>query len=220
MSIRLSIYDFFAYTIPGGIILAIALYIIQKYQVFSLSFSDLSTLELLGLGIFALLAGYFIDPIAKNIWYKIFRPKNFYVATMTEFNKRNPDIEILFKEMDWYISFAYIKRHSAEMAQELEHVNVISIMLRNCSFGLLIFSIVFAFEFFSLGYLLIYAIESISCFLTAIVLVKQAVKFNQWFYEGIYQSLIALVLVPEQLPVKFEKKSRISTSVHRKEQKP
>jgi hypothetical protein len=208
MSVRISIYDFFAYTIPGGIILSIVLYITQKYQVLSIYFSDLSTLELLGTAVLAYLVGYFIDPISKTLWYRFFCPRNLHKITLNDFNKRHPDIEIPFQKMDWYISFAYIKQCSVEMAQELEHLNVTNIMLRNSSFGLLLFGIVFAFEFATHNFMLIYLIASIMCLTAATVLVRQAVKYRVWFFEGLFQCLVALLSDPKQASVTVNKNQK------------
>jgi hypothetical protein len=217
MSIRVSIYDFFAYTIPGGIILAIVLYINQRYQVFSLSFADLSLLELIGIGVLAYLVGFLIDPISKDLWYRFFCPKNLHQTTLNDFNKRHPNIEIPFQKMDWYVSFAYIKRFSVEMVQELEHLKVINIMLRNSSFGLTIFGVVFAFEFVTRHFVWVYAVASVLCVTTGIVLVKQAVKFSQWFYEGIFQSLVALLSDPQSVSITSEKKTRTTSMGSSKE---
>jgi hypothetical protein len=220
MSIRLSIYDLFAYTIPVGIILAIVLYITQKYQVFSFDFINLPLLELLGIGILAYLLGYFIDPVAKVLWYRFFCPKNLHQATLTDFNKRHPDIEIPFQKADWYVSFAYIKKNSFEMMEELEHLKVTNIMLRNSSFGFLIFGIVFMFEFLSHNFLPIYIIASILCFVIAVVLVKQAVTFQQWFFVGIFQSLAALISEPSGDSITVKKRSSLATKPQRKDKAP
>lgn len=220
MSIRVSIYDLFAYTIPGGIVLAIAIFVTHEYQVFSLNFVNLSLLELLAIGILAYLLGYFIDPIAKRVWYRFFCSKNLHQATLNDFNKRHPDIEIPFQKADWYISFAYIKRNSVELVEELEHLKVTNIMLRNSSFGILLFGIVFMFEFISHDFLPIYIIASIICFVISVVLVKQAVTFQQWFYEGIFQSLVALTSEPKRDSIIVKKRSSVTTTAQPKDKVP
>jgi hypothetical protein len=220
MSIRVSIYDLFAYTIPGGIVLGIVLYLNQEYQVFSFNFGNLSLLELIAMGILAYLLGYFIDPIAKVVWYRFFCPKNLRQATLNDFNKRHPDIEIPFQKVDWYISFAYIKRNSVEMVDELEHLKVTNIMLRNSSFGFLLFGIVFIFEFISHNFLPIYIIACVLCFVIAVVLVKQAVMFQQWFFDGIFQSLVVLTSEPKQTSIPVEKRSSVISEPQRKDKVP
>jgi len=96
------------------------------------------------------------------------------------------------------------------MAQDIDKFNVTNIMLRNSSFGFLIFAIIFMVEFFLDGYSSNYAIFSISCLIISIILVRQSVKFATWFYQSIFQTLIAMLAKPEQMPVKFTPKSKRS----------
>lgn len=208
MSIKLSIYDFFSYLIPGGIITAAFFFVLNKHLGLAIDFGSLSTVEFLILATLAYLVGFATDFISGKTWYKLFRRKDLFEVTMSNFNKRHPSFEVLFEEMDWYIPFSFIKKQSLDMAQDIDKFNVTNKMLRNSSFGFFLFAIIFIVEFFLDGHSSVYAIFSVSCLVISIILARQSVKFATWFYQSIFQTLIAILAKPEQMPVKFVVKSK------------
>jgi len=100
---------------------------------------------------------------------------------------------------------AYIRRQNLPMAQEIERFNVTHIMLRGISLGMLIFALVFCLKIFTSPQAWMQAIFSLLCMAIAYIIMQEAIKFRVWFYEAIYQSVFALQLKPEQLPVKYRK---------------
>lgn len=208
MTIKIRAYDFFAYTIPGGIFVAAFGYILQKYQLISIDLANLSTLQLLILAGLSYLVGYFVNPLVYKSWYRLFRSEDLFERTMTEFNRRQPSLEVNFLDMDWSIFFAFIKKHDSDMALDIDQLKVINVMLRNSSFGSFVFAVIFFLDFIDNVHVPIYAIGSAICLLMALVLGKESVKFQIWFYEGVFQHAIALVLEPKQLPVKLEFESK------------
>ena len=210
MSIKLGIYDFFAYIIPGGIVTAAILFVLIKHLGLVIDFGNLSIIEFVAFVTFAYLMGYTNDFIARKTWYKIFHRKNLFETTIADFNKRNHAIEVMLHEMDWYIPLSFIKKQNLDMAQDIDKLNVQNIMLRNSSFGILIFAIIFGVEFFSSGSSPIYAIASVFCLVVSVILARESIKFAAWFYTSIYQSLVALLITPEQLPIKFISKTKLT----------
>ncbi|HKX28157.1 MAG TPA: hypothetical protein VJ302_10715 [Blastocatellia bacterium] len=212
MPIRLGLYDFFARTIPGGISVLAFLYILHRCHLYNLSFANLSTAETAFFAICSYMAGFSIDRLANTLWYRLFQAQTrLHDQTLTAWNERHSGIDIQYQEMDWYILLSYIKRHSLEMATEVEHFNVTSIMLRGSSFGIMVFALIFAIEFVSRGFHLKYAVFSVLCMLISIIMLREAVKFRKWFYQALYDSVVALIIKPEQLPIKF--KARIEAEV-------
>jgi hypothetical protein len=206
MGIKIGLYDFFARTIPGGIFLGALLYILRRYQIYAFTFTNMSAMEGSLFAICSYIAGFIIDPIANNYWYQFFKPRGrLHEETMMGWNKMHSGIEVQSQEMPWYIPLSYIKRHNMEMAYDVERFNVMSIMLRGASFGALIFTVIFAIEFISRGFLLRYVIFSVLCLTAAIISIRESVKFRTWFYKALYESVIALIITPEQLPIKFRK---------------
>ena len=163
---------------------------------------------MLVIGVLSYIVGYVVDFITAKTWYKLFRRKDIFESTMTDFNKHHPTIEVDFKQMDWYISYSFVKRHNLDMAQDIDKFNVTNKMLRTSSFGFLLFAIVFGVEFFLNKYSSLYAILSVTCLITAVILVCEAVKFSAWFYQAIFDSLIAIIAKPEEMPVKFTLKKK------------
>lgn len=205
MGITIGIYDFFSRIIPGGILVAALLYLLQKDLLLSASLSNLSTLQLIALGTLSYIMGYVLTPISDP-WNRLFRPKNLYKKTISELSKELPAVEMSLDDMNWYTLLAFIKRHNMPMSQDVEQLNAVSIMLRNTSFALLLFCLIFTFEFVFGNHLLRDGLLSIFCLFSSIVLVRESVKFRTWFYKAVYQSVVALIAEPKQLSVKFQSK--------------
>ncbi|MEN8447597.1 MAG: hypothetical protein ABG776_21560, partial [Cyanobacteria bacterium J06555_13] len=74
MGISLSLYDFFAHLVPGGVFLSAFLYAFQESWLRSPAFAALTTAQLLCLGLAAYVLGYVIDPLAYR-WYGLFHPR-------------------------------------------------------------------------------------------------------------------------------------------------
>lgn len=201
MSIRVGTYDFFAYTLPGGIYLIATLYLLQKYGGFLFDYTNIPTVYFIVLIGAAYIMGLVIDPIASNFWYWLFRPKDFFKTTMKEFNQRNSRIQVEFQDMDWYVLVAYIKRINREMATDIEHINALHIMFRNLSFGFLIYSAIATLEYIERAYSIPFAVMAGLLLIGSIIFIRQAIRFNRWFYQGIYQSIAALALEVHQLPI-------------------
>jgi hypothetical protein len=49
-----------------------------------------------------------------------------------------------------------------------------------------------------------YVIFSLLCLAAAIISILESVKYRTWFYKALYESVIALIITPEQLPIKFK----------------
>lgn len=211
MSIKLGIYDFFAYMIPGGIAIAAFLFVLINRFGLIIDFTQLSATHILLFGILSYLSGYVVDAISGRMWLDFFHPKNLFEKTINEFNERNPSIKVSLKEMDWYIVFTYIKKQSIDIADTIDKLNAQSKMLKNSGFGAVIFSIIFLVEFFSSKYHVNNLLLSIACLVVAIILAKQAVKFRSWFYVSIYQSYVGIISEPEFLPVKIIPKAKVTS---------
>ena len=78
-------------------------------------------------------------------------------------------------------------------------------MLRGISLGLLAFAFVFCLKIFSAPQAWSYAVCSLLSMAATYLAMQEAIKFRTWFYQAIYQSVVALELKPDQIPVKFRK---------------
>ncbi|MGD1862933.1 MAG: hypothetical protein ACFB0D_00110 [Phormidesmis sp.] len=208
MAISLSLYDFFAHLVPGSVFLIAIMYGFQETWMKSPAFTTFTTAQLIGLGLVAYVLGYLIDPLG-NRWYRFFR-KNTPKFGLSEeaavaLQKNHPNIVINPRAMSWYVLLAYIKRQNLPMAQEIERFNVTHIMLRGISFSLISLAGVCCFKIFTASPAWPQALLSLVCMGAAYLLMQEAIKFRIWFYQSIYQSVIALELKPEQLPVGYRK---------------
>jgi len=201
MNIRINIYDFFAYTAPGGLYVLLVVYFLSKQQVINWGNWELSVVHLIIAVAAAYILGVIGDEIKTKTWLRLFRRRGLYQATMEEFSSRNAHVKVDWAKMDWFILVSYIRKTNYEMAADVEHLNVSSIMYRNVSFALLLFSIVSTVEFISGNYS-IYLIITFIVFLTSsVIMVKRAVELQKWFFQAIFQSIIAISMSEKDLPV-------------------
>ncbi|MFM7449169.1 MAG: hypothetical protein ACKO24_11285 [Leptolyngbyaceae cyanobacterium] len=203
MGIAIGIYDFFSHAIPGGVVVAAILYLLQRDLLLSTNHTSLSVQLLIILGTLSYILGYVLDPFSL-FWYRIFSPKNHHKKVIEDLDKNLLSVEINLQDIDWYTLLAFVKRNNMHMSQDVERFNVTSIMLRKVSLGMLIFAFIFSFEFIFINRLPMLVFLGVFCLVTSIVLIKESVKFKSWFYAAIYQSVAALVAEPKNLPVKFK----------------
>jgi len=194
MNIRISIYDFFAYTIPGGVYLFIGLYVLSQFGILNFDFLSFnpSFFQLVIIAGSAYILGMLMEPIAK-VWYGLFKPKDFPEKVLKGFQENRPHIEVKFKATDWPILMAYIRRENMEMAEYIERDNASNLMLRSLSFALFIFAIVQVIQF-AISLTVLHLIAGFFCGLFSIIAMKFSLKFASWFYLLIYEVTTARVL--------------------------
>ncbi len=198
MPISLGIYDFFAFTIPGGITTTAIIYLLLRLGM-KIDLSDVSIVEFILLVAVAYLMGYATDFLARKTLGLVLYKKSVFDSVVEEFNRRNPGYKVLSNKLDWYVSFAFIKKHDFAVAQEIDKLNVQNIMLKNASFGFLLFAVIFAFEFFVNRFNPIYGISSLICLILVFILARESKKYARWFFEAICQTLVALSVPPDEL---------------------
>jgi len=121
MSIRVGIYDFFAYTIPGILYLITAVYICHTAGLFTVDaqwLDSISTIEAILFTLIGYVAGLLLDPFAKR-WYGLFKPKNLSKIMLDEFVGKHPAFTVKFGGYDWYIVLSYLRRASDEIAYNI-----------------------------------------------------------------------------------------------------
>ena len=208
MTIRIGVYDFFSHLIGGGFLLAVFLYVLQKFLDIPIDIMNLSSTQLLILGTVSYVLGYAATPMG-SLWYSLWVPKDIYQRAVNLLKQEIPGMEVNIQDMDWYTLVAFIKRNNVDMAQDVEQYNAISIMLRSTSLGFLLFAIIFICEFIivnrSAGFMLLILI----CLFLSILLIKESVKYHTYFFRSIHQSVVALIAKPEQLSVKLQTQRNI-----------
>lgn len=193
MSIRIGIYDFFAYTIPGALYLIAVGYLATIFGLAALNFqwlANLAGLQVLALAMFAYIGGLIVDPIAMR-WSHLFRARDLSGIKLDEFKKAHPDLDVKFKASDWPLLFAYIRRLNADLGSEIDKHNATNIMLRNVSFGLALLAVCEAIQFVVSNFYIWHAILCVSLVAMSIIAVRKSIRYAGWFYSGIYETVAA-----------------------------
>lgn len=212
MNIRLGIYEIFSRIVPGGLyifvigqLFVILGVVVPDWQVLR----ELSLVWSLGIIAVAYVFGEMFDRFALA-WFRVFCKKGYHSIALANFKQWYVDKWVIdFKDTEWHILLAYIRTKNIALTDEIERHNAISIMLRNVSLGLLFLAI----NFF-VGYFLFretyYVIAGVISVVFAIFIVLDAVKFHQWFFNSIYDTILAYRLDLEER-IKPVKKNRRKT---------
>lgn len=207
MSIQFGIYDFFAYTVPGGLYLLSLIYILASFAGVRLDFaslSNLSIIQILLIAIPAYIIGLVVDRIAV-FWYRNFEPKQLAEIVLEKFRKEHPDLEFKFQGKDWAILIAYLQREKPETTSEVHRFNAMHIMLRNASFNFVILSITAIVLFFLRSFEWLQLIIGIVSLIASVISARQAVRFKRWFFSANFEAVIAKSLEQDDLIAKRSK---------------
>jgi len=193
MNIRLGIYEIFSRIIPGGLyIVAVAQFgAILGLVTFDLNtINNLSFIASLVLVVIAYILGGTFDNLAYAL-FKVFNKPGYSARTFAEFKQKNKHRWIIdFEDGDWQILLAFIRTKNLELASELERNNALSVMLRNVGLGLLLMAINSLIQFF-ISWSPLFVLMSVLLLIVSILIVREAVKFRGWFYNSIYETIIA-----------------------------
>ncbi|PKO16851.1 MAG: hypothetical protein CVU39_06440 [Chloroflexi bacterium HGW-Chloroflexi-10] len=214
MSIRVGLYDFFAYTLPGIFYLGIIGFWLN---VTGLLVVDLTTLkDFWGAVTFVIVAagyiiGLLIDSLAYR-WMRLFYNRN-RDATKTafdEYTKRHPWVKLNYEAKDWGILLRAVKSVSLEAAADVEQHNVVFIMLRNISLAFVFSTIsTVVYYFVVLSNIWILAL-GIVFFVLAIVAMRRSGIRRHWFYMAVFEAFTAHFLLDEKaVNAKLTEKSTV-----------
>lgn len=203
MSIRIGLYDLFAFTIPGVLYIVVALFGLSIFGFITLDLNQIANLSIawvLGLLGVGYVIGLLLDPMAHK-WVRLFIPKNRDAkkTALASFRRKHPWVAIEFDPADWPILLNAVKIKSFDIAMEVEQHNVLYIMLRNISFALLLtalnFLLIFLFIYTHFGNLVLAGVS-----LGLALIAAQRCKLRRhWFYVRIYEAYVACYLPSEEI---------------------
>lgn len=200
MSVRIGLYDFFAYTIPGVFYLLIASYAAMAFGLLPLNWNAVSNLSLPVL-IILTGTGYVVGILFTSIaqkWTRLFRTRKQSRIAFLEFTESHPWLNVKFESTDWDILLRALKESSEDAATDIEHLNVLAIMLRNISFGIGLLAGVFLLYFFTrsahVGNVLISALLIAASVLAA----RTSATFSRWYFQAIFAAIAARGLKPTE----------------------
>jgi hypothetical protein len=152
--------------------------------------NNISIIPSIGLVIIAYILGEALDRFSV-VWFRVFKKRGYSGRVLAEFRQSHQDRWNLdITDNEWPVMLAYIRTKSLDLASEIERHNALSIMLRNVSLGLLLMTISSVIQFFlirNLSNLLL----AVVLFLLSILIGHEAVKFRRWFYESVFQTILA-----------------------------
>lgn len=199
MNIRLGIYEIFSRIVPGGVYMAAIILLLNTGGLLPVdlwtTLSDpklerLWLIILLGIVVAAYVVGGALNPLSF-LMLRIFKLKGVSAQTLAAFkHKRQRHWEIDLEDRDWPVLLAYLRVKNLELAADIERQNAISIMLRNVSMGLGLIGFNFLVEFLQ-AHLTLDIVLAVITFMLSALSLREAVKFRRWFYEAIFDTILA-----------------------------
>ena len=202
MSVRIGIYDFFAYTVPG---IFYILVIIYGLTVFGFTRVDLNMINNISLfSIFVIIgAGYIVGLLLDFIayqWVKLFIGRNGIARRQAfeSFHKHHPWLELNFEVEDWTLLLSALKSKSTEGIMDIEMHNVVSIMLRNISLGLILVSAIFMMYFVFVNTNLWNLVFTVIAITFSRIAIDRCGMRRRWFYSGIFEAFVAFYVFQDE----------------------
>lgn len=201
MSIRLSIYDFFANMIPGVFYILVAAFGLTVFGIVDLDLAQLLDISLFGF-ITLLAAGFIVGQMMDMVaykWFCLFKKRNTAVReeTFALFRQKYPWIEIKYRPEDWLLMLQAIRIQIPEATIDIDQQHAIHIMLRNISLGLfltaLIFLVVFITAFTQIGNLVLAVLAAVLSYLA----IYRAANRRRLYYMGIYEAFATNLLLQQ-----------------------
>ena len=203
MGIKVTLYDFFAYTIPGGFYLATFIYLGTVLGLFSIDLQMIENITLAQIAIIAIcsyITGLILDPTSRPWYYRFFN-KNFNQDSLEYVNSYS-EAQITTKPESWAILLMFIRIQEHSNSDGIERYNVTTIMLRNVSFSFLLSSIITLILIVQSHY---YAWNIALCIVLLVLSIlagREAARFHRWFYLAMYQAIVAFGSEPSDFLTK------------------
>jgi hypothetical protein len=203
MSIRIGLYEFFAYTLPGIFYMVLIGFWLNASGLIRVDFTTLNDLSLpflLVLVSVGYIIGLLIDAFAYR-WIRLFQSRNRDAAKAAydEIINRHKWLNLDFDSSDWAILLRAVKSKSLEAAADVEQHNVAAIMLRNISLALILCSVSCLVAFFVLNSSIWIIVLCVAFFALAILALKRSQVRRHWFYLGVFEAFAAHFLLDEKL---------------------
>lgn len=207
MSLKLGVFDFFSYTIPGAIYLACLLSVLNQsgLLILDIDWLDLSFTNLIITGTLSFLLGMLFYPLARNLWYMPIYKRYPHEQAYQLVKANHPELEFRFRSEQWGSLRGSIKMLNTEVGTEIDKLMALSTMLRNASFALLLSAIsILGFAIKNPNWLLHLVLGTILIVLS-ISSLTQSHKYAQWTYGWVYDIYVGLRINPKMLIKKRKK---------------
>lgn len=206
MSISVGVYDFFAYTLPGGLYLLFLWLLLKRLGVTTipLATTDPSIAQAVVIGTAAYLLGLIAAPLSWNRWFLIFGPRDAPRAAFERVKKIYPDVSFGFSPPQWPVLEARLAREHGDILNKVDKFRATYIMLRSTCFALVLLALLQMFSW--VGASSPRAADVLSAILMAAVLLflsaiaaRSSHRFANWSYSLVYELTIAGAMKSEDL---------------------
>jgi hypothetical protein len=199
---RFGVFDFFSYTLPGGIYLAAVLTALKLWPIApALVPFKLDAPLLAILVVVAYLIGLLMSLVTWNPWSRLFRAQQLD-KILEKLQRTYPDFTLNMKPTQWPVLQANTAFKDREFSLALDKLRATKLMLSGVSLAL----------FFFAAMLLVYAIghpRSLISWLGVVtalgasaLAMKGSRKYKSWTYHYTFELMIARVVKPEDFVIR------------------
>lgn len=192
MSIRIGVYDLFAYMVPGGLYLtnvSIAASALFGFRVDAVV-THLDLTQALLLAFIAYTLGIVVDPVCSRTWNRLFYVKGLEQIVLRDLRERHPEYDLGFEAHDWRILRSYFHLRNREWSLDLDQFNAMNIMLRNLSFGLILLGVTAATYGITTDPVYMAAAPVLAAL--SLLAGERSVTRKRWFFRAIFETAIAI----------------------------
>lgn len=202
MSVTVGVYDFFSYTLPGG------LYLFFLWSTFArlgaapppIQISNLSIIQVVILVVLSYVLGLLASPLSKNRWFFLFGPVDAPKAAFERVIGAYPNVSLKFSSSQWTVLEGRLALEHSDTRAEIDKYRATHIMLRNVSLALLLLSLFVMFDRLQVsGFQVIEVLKTVLVVLFLVFLsalaAKEGHKFANWSYSFVFELTIAKAMV-------------------------
>lgn len=187
MSISLSIYDVFSFTIPGFLYLYTFDILLRTLGYPNLRVASIDfAIYWLPIVLLAYLTGQLMDFFSNRFWaqfwYRASGVKRAYEGLLAI----KPDDKIQFHPREWSLLLSVIRRQDPSTAEFIDRDMAISVMMRNVSFGLILFGLLNFYMAFPVTFSPVHLLGGIGLGVLSFISLRKADYYNTMFYSLIF----------------------------------
>jgi hypothetical protein len=186
MSITFGIYDFFSFTIPGVFYLFVVNEFLNLLNLPHLILKDVTIPQLVLLAVLAFIAGHLMDIVSFSLWYQRLKRSSASKDGLEELKTQCPTIEIGFLPSEWAALFYILHQKNYPAIQTIDKYKADTLMMRNLSFGLLLFAMLQIAVFIINGYSLLAIILFFLSLLFSVITLRRSMRYDRWYYRAIF----------------------------------
>jgi hypothetical protein len=200
MSLSIGIYELFAYTIPG----VLYIYVINEFlRIINYPYVDISKVDNLAqlaiLAVLAYIAGHIFDSIAQKIWSPLFLREDVPERMLMYVKEKNKGFDIQFTADQVQLLRSAIRRNDKAIVDRFSKHDVLHIMLRNVSFGFLLFCILQFVLFWQSSWSLQYLVVALTSLGISIIAIRRSEVFRERYYLNIFDAALCYGTSMEQI---------------------